>query len=232
MHPIRAIYVVAPLTENIINVCRQLGLHLIDESSVLPIQRHQISYFPKGIDRRGWIFQQLLKLSADEICSSDHILVIDSDTLLIRPQTFIKGPYTILNCADEYHLPYFTCYERLIQEKPTSPFSFVCHHMLFERSKLKHLKAHIEGLHQSPWYQAIIDKAEHGEVSGFSEYETYGNFFISHYPDEFLLLYFFNANMCRSRAGDFLNGNVHWDVYGTTPLDEKIKSVSFHHFHW
>ncbi len=220
MHPIRAIYIVAPNEEQIVNQARALGCHFVDETIALPIQIHDIDYFPYEIDRRGWIFQQLLKLSSDDICESEHVLILDSDTLLVRPQAFIQDSRTILNCADEYHASYFDCYERILTEKTTSPFSFICHHMLFERSKLKQLKTRIEAVHQKKWYQAIVDSIDKNTWAGFSEYETYGNFFISNYPGEFVLLHFFNASMKRSSATNF----------SSSSLNSPTKSASFHHY--
>lgn len=71
MHPIQNIYIVAAPTEKAMACAKELGAIFVDETTVLPIQIKDIHYFPaecKGCDRRGWLFQQFLKLSADQIC--------------------------------------------------------------------------------------------------------------------------------------------------------------------
>ncbi len=225
MHPICNVYVVAPANPNIMAQAENLGCLFIDESTVLPIQLRDIPYFPRGQDRRGWLFQQFLKLSCDEMCASNHILVIDADTLIVRPQTFLYKNYTIFNCSDELHLPYRKIYEKLIGEKVKGPFSFVSHCTLFEKSKLKHLKQHIETIHHKQWFEAIIDLIDKNEGAGFAENETYPQFVVSYYPNEFLQLYFFNIGLNRkSYLSRFLNKELKFQN------NELIKSVSFHHY--
>lgn len=226
MHPIKNVYIVAAPTEKIISCARELGAIFVDETTVLPIQIKDIYYFPaecKGCDRRGWLFQQFLKLSADHICELEHVLVIDTDTLLIRPQIYMYEGRTIYNCSDEFHMPYRRVYERLIGEPAKGPFSFVSHTTLFEKSKLRHFKNHIEQLHQRPWYQAIMDLMDKDEASAHAENESYPQFVVSHYPESFIQLYFFNDGRNRNAYLPLLlNGHLRLDKY--------IKTVSFHSY--
>ena len=224
LHPIQNIYIVAPDSALLRDFCIQTGCQFIDENTVLPLRMKDIDYFPQGVDRRGWIFQQLLKLNADRICASEHILILDSDTVLIRPQSFIFEKYIILECSDEQTFPYLLAYEKLFSKKREAPFSFVCHHMLFEKTKLRHLKETIESLHHMPWYEAILATLDKNEISGFSEYETYGNFFVSHYPDQFLQLHFFNVSYNRQFLIPLSNG----ELYPLKPFGHFTKSISFH----
>lgn len=221
MHPICNIYVVAPPSQKIIAIAKKLGCCFVDESKVLPIQCRDVVYFPLGSDRRGWLFQQFLKLNCDEICSSEHVLVIDADTLVVRPQIFVYKNRTIFNCADEYHLPYRLMHKRLLGEDALSPFSFVSHTTLFEKSKLRHFKQHIEEKQGKRWFQAIMDLIDQRESSGFAENESYPQFVVAHYPNDFLQLYFFNISFIRE-------GYLQDMVEGKLPLDSMTKSVSFH----
>ena len=41
-----------------------------------------------GVDRSKWIYQQFLKWSGDDLAETTHYLVVDADTVLIRPQVF------------------------------------------------------------------------------------------------------------------------------------------------
>lgn len=227
LHPIRNIYLVAPASPKIISMAQQLDCIFVDENTVLPIKLTDIFYFPSGCggcDRRGWLFQQFLKLSCDEICESEHVLVIDTDTLLIRPQTYTYKNYTLLQCSDEYHQPYRDVYKKLIGEEAKGPFSFVSHTTLFEKSKVKHFKQHIENLHRKPWFQAIMDLMDKNEPSAFSEHESYAQFVVSFYPDSFIQLYFFNNSLLsrRKHLAPFLSGKLQVDPY--------MKSISFHYY--
>lgn len=220
LHPIQNVYICAPSSEKILQFCQQHNCIFVDETIIAPIQIADIPYFPGGSDRRSWLFQQFLKLNSDAVCTSEHILILDSETILLRPQAFVYNNLTILNCANEHHPPYFGAYERLLGEKPASPFSFVSHHMLMQKSKLRDLKERIQFLHNKSWYLAIIDSMDKNDTSGFSEYETYGNFFISHYPNEFILLHFFNIGSPRDRLPALNDINFN--------MGNEIKSVSFH----
>ena len=225
MHPIGNIYIVAPDREVIRACAERLGCVFVNEADVLPIQFQDIDYYPEGQDRRGWLFQQLLKLSADTIGISEHVLILDADTLLIRPQSFACKGRTIFHCADEMHMPYRKMYQRLIGADVKGVFSFVSHHMLMERSKLQHLKHHIESVHNVPWFQAILNLIDRQEGSGFSEYETYAQFVLENYPDEFLQLYFFNRALSKkTKLMPFLRGDISLRDH------ELVKSVSFHDY--
>lgn len=42
---------------------------------------------------RGWILQQFLKLNADTVVEQDHYLVVDADTVMLRPCVFMKPSF-------------------------------------------------------------------------------------------------------------------------------------------
>ncbi len=227
LHPILHIYIVAPPTPKIISLAQELGCIFVDENTVLPIKMKDIHYFPSecgGCDRRGWLFQQFLKLSCDTICEAEHVLVIDTDTLLIRPQTYTYKGRTIFQCSDEYHQPYRDVYKKLIGEAAKGPFSFVSHTTLFEKSKLRHFKQHIENLHHRPWFQAVMDLMDKNQASAFAENESYPQFVVSFYPDSFIQLYFFNdSTFVRKRdLAPILEGKGNFNPY--------TKSISFHSY--
>lgn len=227
LHPINKVYIVAPANPKIISLAQELGCIFVDENTVLPIKMTDIFYFPSecgGCDRRGWLFQQFLKLSCDTICESEHVLVIDTDTLLIRPQTYVYKGRTIFQCSDEYHQPYRDVYKKLIGEEAKGPFSFVSHTTLFEKSKLAHFKQHIENLHHRPWFQAVMDLMDKNQASAFAENESYPQFVVSFYPDSFIQLYFFNDSTLVRRRDliPVLSGKRKFDRY--------TKSISFHSY--
>ena len=186
----------------------------------MPIKSSQINYKPQGKDRSGWLFQQLLKLTADIVCTQEQYLVIDADTVFIRPVVFEKNSKTILYFSDEHHLPYFKAYKKMIGLSPLSPFSFVAHHMLIDRKKTAELKKRLEKKSKQLWYQSIINQINTNETSGFSEFETYGNFLLRFYPKKIYLNYWFNLSLPRE---DLVNINNLEKQYSP-----KYISISFH----
>lgn len=222
-HPINEIIVIAPQSQRIIALCEKENCKYLNEETVLPFTKSSINYVVDGKDRSGWIFQQLLKLSLDEISSTEYFLVIDADTILIRPHTFLCKGKTFFLYSEEYHLPYFQAYHRLLGERAQSPVSFVSHYMLFHKPVLYQLKRNIEEQNNMTWYNAIIGSIDKAEMSGFSEYETYGNFMLSYYPDDIKRLYSFNLSLSRSKVKEI--------PQLARELGSRYNSISFHDYY-
>ncbi len=221
LHPINKVIVVAPDNKRIKELCRQLHCEFIDETTVLPIKSSSIKYVSGGINRAGWLFQQLIKLSADSIAQTKNILVLDADTILTKPQVMIQKNRPVFNHSDEYHLPYFTAYKKLLHKKPSFPLSFIGHYMLFNRGVLEDLRNTIEKKNNKPWYEAIIDNIDTNQPSAFSEYELYGNFYTSSLYPTPIHVYWFNRQIPYDKLSDVRVS----DLVKVSPI---YKSTSFH----
>jgi hypothetical protein len=171
---------------------------MLDERDVAPVQKTEITYRPRGVDRSGWLFQQLIKLSSDHICQSENILALDSDTVLMRPQRLIKEGRTVLNISDERYKPYYCMIERLLPGTEIFPYSFVSHHMLFTRTHLKELKEYLEKNGRS-WFREILANLDAQEMSGFSEYELYGNFMTARHSERVCIEHCLNQGFASDR---------------------------------
>ncbi|WP_410771441.1 DUF6492 family protein [Fontibacillus sp. BL9] len=178
-HPIGQIIIIAPKRQRMIEFCRSKGCRFVDENTVLPLTKQDISYGSSKWERSGWLFQQLLKLGGDRLCSANYFLVIDADTVLITPHRFRSGGKSIFYCRNWSQPQYFATYKRLMGRKVSSSSSFVTHYMLFEKAKLSRMKREIEARHGMPWYKAIIRSMDRKKQFAFSEYETYGNYVYS-----------------------------------------------------
>jgi hypothetical protein len=222
-HPIAEIIVVGPKSEKIKLLCNEEDCRYLNEETILPITKDSINYTVNGVRRSGWLFQQLLKLSGDEVSSKEYFLAADADTILIRPHTFLnnKGKVLLLY-SDEHHLPYFEAYNQLTGLRAQSPVSFVSHYMLFHKPKLRALKKMIEEKNDMKWYDAIIRCTNKAEMSGFSEYETYGNFVLSTYPGSVRMMYSFNLRLSRSKVEEL--------PQLTEELGHRYRSISFHEY--
>jgi hypothetical protein len=219
-HPISQIFVVSPLSERIKAVCVEKQCIFVDERSVVNIDPDSINLVAGGVDRSKWYYQQLLKWSGDRFVGEDRYLVVDSDTVFIRPQTFERSGRLIMNFSDEYHKPYFDLYNRILAESIRCPVSFTSHQMLFEKNKLQELRCRIESINECPWPEAILKNLDLNEISGASDYETYGQYVFLHYRKNYSLEYWFNLSLGRDKLQDIepLGAN-----YG-----DRYKSISFH----
>lgn len=218
-HPIGQIILIGPANASLRKLAKDEGCVFVDELKVLPIKPADIEYKPRDIDRSGWLFQQFLKLNADSVAKTPNFLVMDADTVFCHPQIFLRKERPIVNHSDEYHQPYFDIYRRLLRQGSRSRMSFVAHHMLMNADVLKKLRDRLRNLHGKVWYEAILEQLDRQEFSGFSEYETYGNFLLSEGRRP-VRLYWFN----RLVAPD--------QISRVTSLTKKygshIKTLSFH----
>ncbi|WP_276356887.1 DUF6492 family protein [Cohnella caldifontis] len=219
-HPIRRIFVVAPKSDKIRRLCKKKNCRFVDETTVLPLRKADIRHRSKKWERSGWMLQQLLKMSGDVLCATPNFLVMDADTVLIRPHTFMKGKKTVYYCRKWSQPEYFRTYRRLMGKPRTARVSFVAHYMLFNRAKLARLKKTIEAKHHTRWYRAILRKMDRSKPFAFSEYETYGNYVYANNP---------RSAIFRST----LNKSLHTDVRRISAerlraLAKKYRSLSFH----
>jgi hypothetical protein len=187
MHPIGQIFIVAPNSAKIKSLCLRKNCTFVDENTVLPITKRNIHYRSKRWERSGWLYQQLLKLGGSKLGSQRFYLVIDADTVLIRPHTFRSGGRQIFYCRNWSQPEYFTTYKKLLGKKAPRPASFVTHYMMFEKSKLTTLKKKIAARHHTSWHSAILRSINKTKQFGFSEFETYGNFLYASSPKSVVL---------------------------------------------
>lgn len=133
--------------------------------------------------RIGWIYQQLLKLYACYVIPnlSSNYLVLDADTIFLRPVHFLTHMgEPLFNVGKEDHTPYFDHAKRLLPgfQKVFPKLSGITHHMIFQKPILDDLFGQIWECHgMDPW-KAIVRCIDLKEIrdSCFSEYEIYFNF--------------------------------------------------------
>ncbi len=219
VNPINNIFIVArdgPIRD----FCKQNNCIFLDEDIVMPVKKSSIIYNGVEWHRAGWIFQQLIKLNADELTQSENILILDADTCLVSKQSFVlNDKKCILNFSDEYHLPYGS-YTRLLNLDRRFFMSFVAHHMIFNNATLKTIKKEIESYTGEHWITAILNVIDFNESSCFSEYELYGNYMYFNCRDKIHLEYWNNKTI----SSELLNQKVIDNSKG------KFKSISFHSY--
>ena len=215
-HKIGSIYLVSPESEKIRSFSEEYDCIFIHEDHVLP--SNEIKKYG------GWIIQQFLKLNADTIVRNDHYLVVDADTVFLRPLIFEEEGIYLVNTHWDFALNRKQVTADLLGNKRIFQYDFVCHHMLFSKTVLGSMKKHIEHRFQKRWDLAVLDLLQERKDSrnGFSEYDLYAT-----YLTEF------------SRAGFRLISNANITVYRnfldridhiTPSYSDKYKSMSLHHF--
>jgi hypothetical protein len=217
-HRIRRFYVIGPESPKEDHSLFADDIIFLNEENVAPIEKSNIFYRPKGVNRAGWLFQQLIKLSCDEICEAEYVLALDADTILTHSQRLVKGGATVFNISEERHEPYHRIIRRLLPGMPVADFSFVSHHMLFKKEYLRELKKEL-ARNGRQWFQRILDELEPEEMSGFSEYELYGNFVSFAHPDAVSIEHSLNQSYAARRI------NRLWYIKLRHPF---LKAASFH----
>lgn len=222
-HPVENIYIISPPTEEIKTLCKQKGCVYVDENTLLPITIKDIKYTHLGINRSGWLFQQLLKWGASTLGRNRHFLVTESDTVFIRPRVFEDDGKFIIPCSNEFpHIPYYKMYEKLLGEKVEPILNLTAHHCLYDKVILNELKDKIEKNCGNSWFQSIINNIDLTEGSCVSEYETYQQYINKNHPDKVKLEYWGNISLPRSEVKNLPTLSQE--------LKDDYKVISFHSY--
>jgi hypothetical protein len=170
-------------------------------------------------DRAGWYLQQLIKLYMAQAVPdiAPRYLVVDADTLFLRPCSFVEDGRAVLNFGSEFHPPYFAHMARMHPglQKLTA-FSGITHCMLFDRAWVAELFDLVEQQHpgRSFWQSFLAEvDPEQREKSGASEYETYFNFCLSAHASEVVVkkLHWANlTNVAEIDAKRYDYVSLHW----------------------
>ena len=155
---------------------------------IFPFSKKDISNAPLYPNREGWYLQQLLKIYALFVIPGilDNMLVIDSDTVFLRPIHFIHKNKCILGYSQEYHPPYFTHMNKLHPTftKMDPDKSGIVHYMMFQRKYLKKLMNMVENTHPLSFWEVFLKETDSYQQSGASEYELYFHFMLQLYSDQ------------------------------------------------
>jgi hypothetical protein len=128
---------------------------------------------------RGWIMQQLTKLSASAATQAEHLVFVDSDLVFLRPldaDSILRGDRLRLHRVPGdgnrgRHLRWHHRAARLLGETPRYFGSdYIGQLVTWRRSRLVDLQRHVETVQGRPWQECVAVSLE------FSEYILYGVF--------------------------------------------------------
>jgi hypothetical protein len=189
-----------------------LGKALLDELN---------ARFGAGDRNAGWVMQQLIKLSAAHQSSEIGALILDADTVMLSPKTWIThDKRQLLQIANEYHADFMRHVLGYFGVPKKYRLSFITHHQLMQPEVVRRMFP--EG---SPslldWWKSSRDPI--GRDLG--DYEAYGCFLAHHYPER--VAYGSFGNLFSPHLARFMRD---LETTGLTPqeLIPDYCTVSFH----
>jgi hypothetical protein len=235
---IKEIFVVAPKRDHF--VIRQkisTNIVLVPEEDLLPeyLNDYIVKHFPE--ERRGWIKQQLLKFLSATFLSENGVLLVDADTVILKPQNWLsKFGRQKLDISSEYHDPYQKHFERYLEELEVQGIdlnirlgvSFVTHHQLMQAWVVREIFG--ENPHEGlfAWISCIDFTTS---MSAASEWHTYGTFLAGVHPEKIQLTQWRNKSVARNETSAEFGAR-----YKELSLDQlrsnfpDLNSISLHHY--
>jgi hypothetical protein len=189
--------------------------------------------------RRGWIKQQVLKILAARKLSPHGTLLVDADTILLKPQIWLSEQgVQNLQTSIEYHLPYQEHYERFMGLRNNvagtsikrPKISFVTHHQVMQPDILSCLFGEEEGFEKGleSWLKCI-DFSKSGSPA--CEWHTYGTFLAANFPTRIHLTQWRNLGISRNSllqgAGKKIMNASFSEIKSAY---DQVNSVSLHHY--
>ncbi len=197
---------------------------VIDEASVISTAQFALLTASFGA-RDTWVLQQLLKVEAVVSSKSDAVLILDSDTVLLRRRAWFDGNgRQILMPSSEYNPPYYEFLNKLIMSPVIPEYSFVTHHMIMQPALLRQILTQI-GLGD---LDKLIEYCrKNSDLSVQSplciEYELYGQSLFYGKPDKFFISPWANATIPKKYSSLILKSQILKFI-----LSKSFNSISFH----
>ncbi len=195
-------------------ICDEQRCYYIDENSMYyNLNYHSLHEVICKRDnlagkRTGWYFQQFLKMGYARVANKSCYLVWDADTIPVKKIEIYNSegiPY--FDVKEEFHKPYFTTMNRLFdnQYSKVGPYSFISEHMLIKTDFMCQMLDDIEAnrkLEGEFFWEKVINAVTCIDLlkSGFSEFETYGNYVCQKWPGTYIIR---RLKSCRQSVRDF-----------------------------
>lgn len=181
----------------------------------------KVSWYLKDANENvgtGWYFQQFLKYGfALSKYAKKYYLSWDADTLPLAHIEFIKDGKPMFTMKSEYNPNYFKTIHKLLGLDKQVEGSFIAEHMLFDKDIVRELiqKIGTSNVNGQDWMQKIINACDFTDpMPCFSEFETYGTYVKSCYPQKYTM----------RRLNTFRYGGY---IRGRQISDEMLREISF-----
>ena len=196
--PIKNIYIIAPDTiKERITQKNDSRLIFINENEFVDVARIREIYLSrvnKNINHSGWYVQQFIKMQFSRFTKDEYYLIWDSDTIPLKQvKMFDEDSRPFFDMKTEFHEPYFDTIAKLFPDvNKVINKSFISEHMIINSNFMRVLIDEIESnsaLDGENFQEKIINAINLKDLtsSGFSEFETYGNYVMTRYPESYIL---------------------------------------------
>ncbi len=168
---------------------------------------------------RGWVLQQMVKISTVLSSESTGALVVDADTILMMKRTWVAADgRQILMMGQESRDPFFSFANDFLGLEGRIRLSFITHHQLMQPKVLKEIFATSEGLIEM-LHKASRIQSTSSPLRAISEYEIYGAYLSEKFSGRCKFASWGNGSGTRDDIGPRRTGDAVWAL-----------SVSYHHY--
>lgn len=208
-------------------------LTILDEDEILEgLSYNKIASIISSQGRKhtnvGWYFQQFLKMafSLSKYCETPYYLSWDADTIPVKKiPLFSSDGHPFFSIKTEYHKPYFVAIRKLLNIEKCNKGSYIAEHMLFNKEIMNEIISMIEKSEVvgESWFEKILNSIVPELVSthAFSEFETYGTYCKTYYPDLYV-----ERHLSSFRRGGLIQGRFVSDKI-IESLASDVSVVSF-----
>lgn len=169
----------------------------------------------------GWLRQQLIKFLCVLTSPRKGSLIVDADTVLLSPKTWLSSDGVQVLAPAEWFRGFWTDdVEKFLGVPKRLPFSYITHHQLMQKDIVQSLiGAHGERL--ADW----LETAE----TVVSEYDSYGSFLETSFPDRVRYCRFGNIESGNREAVLGLAARPDW-LKHLAESSRVANSISLHHY--
>ncbi len=199
-------------------------ISIIDENTFISKNQFEILSNSFG-DRDTWVLQQLLKVQAVISSKADAVLILDSDTILLRKRPwFDQEANQILTPSTEFNPAYYLFLNQMISTPVIPNYTYVSHHMLMQPNVFKQILKSLDLLRvESLINYCCINSDKTVQSPICIEYELYAQFLsIKKYQIAFHALWS-NVTIPKTYSRIILNSKLLRFL-----LSRLYNSISFH----
>lgn len=210
--------------------CRLLFKTLSNQVSVIDesflVSKSQFSLLTESFGARDtWVLQQLLKVRAVLESKSDAVLILDSDTVLLRKRAWFEADgRQILMPTSEFNPPYYEFLNRLDISPAIPEHSFISHHMIMQPDVLRGILENVGLGDLNNLIEYCRKNSDRSVQSPLCiEYELYGQSLFNKNRDLFFISPWSNATIPKKYSYLILNSQILKFI-----LSKSFNSISFH----
>ncbi len=199
-------------------------IKIIDENTI--VSSDQFNSLTRCFGTRDtWVLQQILKLQAVINSTADAVLVLDSDTILLRKRPwFDKQGRQVLMPSFEFNPPYYIFLNKLITCKVIPENTFVTHHMIMQPKILNKILSDLNLLNINSLIDYCCIHSDKTTPSPICiEYEIYGQYLALRNREAIFLAQWANATIPKKFSELILKSKVLRYVFS-----HLFNSISFH----